>query len=323
MKAGKAARQARSAEDSAPFVHPQGIVEPGARVGARTRVWAFVHILPGAVIGEDCNLCDQVFIENDVRVGDRVTVKSGVHLWDGITLEEDVFVGPGVAFTNDVFPRSKEYPDRFLRTRVCTGASLGANATILPGKTIGRYAMIGAGAVITQDVPPYAIVAGNPGRVVGFVDASRQRAVAPVSGAGEELNAREVKLVSIPTVQQPRGDLSVAEVEAQLPFTPRRYFAVYAVPPHEVRGGHAHRTQLQFLTCLHGSCHVLVDDGSARDEIRLSSPEVGLYLPAGIWAVQYKYTPDAVLLVLTSGLYDADDYIRDYEEFLALKGKTE
>ncbi|MGB5059730.1 MAG: N-acetyltransferase, partial [Candidatus Promineifilaceae bacterium] len=103
------------------FIHPQGIIEPGAQIGAKTRIWAFAHVLPGAVIGEDCNINDGVFIENEVVVGNRVTIKSGVQLWDGITLEDDVFVGPNATFTNDPFPRSKQYPDEFAKTMVRHG----------------------------------------------------------------------------------------------------------------------------------------------------------------------------------------------------------
>src|SRR6185436_8881129 len=119
--------------------------------------------LPGARIGRNCNICSHVFIENGVVIGDNVTVKCGVQLWDGITLEDDVFIGPNVTFTNDRRPRSKRYPEAFERTTVCAGASIGANATILPGLVIGRSAMVGAGAVVTHSVPPNAIVIGNPG----------------------------------------------------------------------------------------------------------------------------------------------------------------
>lgn len=146
------------------FIHPTAIVEPGARIGARTRVWAWAHILPGAVIGEDCNICDHCFIENDVRIGNRVTIKCGVFIWDGITVEDDVFIGPAVAFTNDKFPRSKVYPDKFSKTVLKQGASLGANATILP-VSIGHHTMVGAGSVVTKDIPDYAVVMGIPASV--------------------------------------------------------------------------------------------------------------------------------------------------------------
>jgi acetyltransferase-like isoleucine patch superfamily enzyme len=152
------------------FSHPHALVEPGAAIGERTRIWAFAHVLGGARIGADCNICDHVFIENDVIIGDRVTVKCGVQLWDGLRVANDAFIGPNATFTNDLFPRSKEYPERFPETHVQTGASIGANATILAGVTIGEKAMVGAGAVVTTDVPPYAVVVGNPARVIRFLE---------------------------------------------------------------------------------------------------------------------------------------------------------
>ena len=154
------------------FLHEKGVVELGASIGEGTRVWAWAHILSGASIGKDCNICDHTFVENNVSIGDRVTVKCGVYIWDGITVEDDVFIGPSVTFTNDKFPRSRQYPNEYAKTRVCRGASIGANATILP-VTIGAYAMVGAGAVVTKDVPPYAVVMGNPARITGYVDASK------------------------------------------------------------------------------------------------------------------------------------------------------
>jgi acetyltransferase-like isoleucine patch superfamily enzyme len=150
------------------FSHPNAIVET-TKIGKGTKIWAFSHVLPEAVIGEDCNLCDHTFFENKVVLGNRVTVKCGVQLWDGITIEDDVFIGPNVTFTNDPFPRSKQYPESYSQTLVRKGASIGANATILPGLTIGQYAMVGAGAVVTKDVPAYAIVWGNPARISGYV----------------------------------------------------------------------------------------------------------------------------------------------------------
>ncbi len=154
--------------DDSVLIHEKAIVENGARIGARTRVWAFAHILPSAVIGEDCNICDGVFIESGVQIGNRVTVKSGVQVWEGVTLEDDVFVGPNATFTNDKFPRSKVY-DGVSRTLVCRGASIGANATLLPGIVVGAGAMVGAGAVVTRNVPPNAVVVGNPARVARYV----------------------------------------------------------------------------------------------------------------------------------------------------------
>ncbi len=148
-------------KNSAFFQHEAAIVE-SPFIGERTRIWAFAHILPNAKIGSDCNICDHTFIENEVVVGDRVTIKCGVQLWDGVTLESDVFVGPNATFTNDRFPRSRHERRRTGPTIIRKGASIGANATILPGIVIGERAMVGAGAVVTRDVPSDTIVAGNP-----------------------------------------------------------------------------------------------------------------------------------------------------------------
>lgn len=144
-------------------IHPLADVK-SQNIGKGTFVWQFCVILEGAKIGENCNINCQVFIENDVMIGNDVTIKPGVQIWDGITLEDNVFIGPNVTFTNDLKPRSKQYPKIFLRTLVKTGASIGANATILPGITIGENAMIGAGSVVLKDVPSNTLWAGNPAR---------------------------------------------------------------------------------------------------------------------------------------------------------------
>lgn len=146
-------------------IHPSSDVQ-SKQIGEGTRVWQYVVILPGAIIGRDGNICSHCFIENQVVVGDRVTVKCGVQLWDGVTLEDDVFVGPNATFTNDREPRSRNAKAKLLSTLVKKGASIGANATILPGLTIGEGAMIGAGSVVTKDVPPRTLVIGNPARVI-------------------------------------------------------------------------------------------------------------------------------------------------------------
>lgn len=149
------------------FSHDYALVESGAVIGCRTKVWAFTHILSGAKIGEDCNICDHVFIENQVVIGNRVTIKCGVQIWDGVSLEDDVIVGPNATFTNDPYPRSNA-PFELLPTLVKRGASIGANATILCGITIGQGAMIGAGSVVLESIPPYAVVVGNPARIIKY-----------------------------------------------------------------------------------------------------------------------------------------------------------
>lgn len=301
-------------------VHPQGLCE-STRVGAKTRIWAFAHVLPGAQLGAECNICDHVFIENDVTVGDRVTVKCGVQLWDGVDLEDDVFVGPNVTFTNDRFPRSKQHPEKFLRTRVRKGASIGANATILPGLTVGPRAMVGAGAVVTKDVPANAIVKGNPARITGYITGTAERPAPVASKPGAKAvtatSVRGVTLHRFPQHEDLRGSLLALELERDLPFLPRRTFVVYDVPTEEVRGEHAHKKCAQFLICVRGSVRVLADDGTTRQEFALDSPSVGVFLPSMTWGTQYRYSLDATLLVFASHAYDASDYLRTYEEFLA------
>ena len=302
------------------FQHPDARVESPS-IGAGTRVWAFAHILPGAVIGRDCNVCDGVFIENDVQVGDRVTLKCGVQLWDGIRLEDDVFVGPNATFSNDPFPRSRRPPAAFAQTIVRRGASIGANATILPGLVIGQNAMVGAGAVVTRDVPPNAVVVGNPARITGYGSSSIAEAIndrSDVAASSRTLKVKGAQIISLPRVDDLRGALVHGECDRHLPFKPERFFVVFDVPSREVRGEHAHRQLHELLICLRGSCAVALDDGTQRDEVSLNSPTIALHIAPWLWRVHYKYSDDAVLLVLCSAKYDSSDYIRNYDDFLAI-----
>lgn len=151
------------------FVHPHGLCESD-QVGAGTRIWAFAHVLADAKVGENCNICDHAYVEGGVTVGNGVTVKNGVMLFDGVTIDDDVFLGPGVRFTNDLRPRAvkKLGSDDFVATLVEVGATLGAGVVVVCGLTIGAHAFVGAGAVVTRDVPPYGFVVGNPGRQIGW-----------------------------------------------------------------------------------------------------------------------------------------------------------
>jgi UDP-2-acetamido-3-amino-2,3-dideoxy-glucuronate N-acetyltransferase len=306
------------------FVHEHAVCE-SSTVGEGTRIWAFAHVLPGARIGKECNVCDGVFIENDVTVGDNVTVKCGVQLWDGLSLEDDVFVGPNATFANDRFPRSKVYPETFQKTIIRKGASIGANATILPGVEIGPGAMIGAGAVVTRDVPPNAIVVGNPARITGYVQTSAGRAELASIVLADQIRPSGVQSLGVggatlhhlKVVTDMRGSLTAGEFEREIPFVPRRYFVVFDVPTREVRGEHAHKRCNQFFVCLKGSVGVLLDDGSSRRELTLNNPSTGIFMPPMIWGTQYRYSSDAVLLVFASHFYDASDYIRAYDEFQA------
>jgi UDP-2-acetamido-3-amino-2,3-dideoxy-glucuronate N-acetyltransferase len=301
------------------FHHPNAIVET-RNVGERTRVWAFAHILPRAMIGADCNICDNVFIENDVVLGNRVTVKCGVQLWDGIRLEDDVFVGPNATFTNDPAPHSMQHLAKYPETVVRQGASIGANATILPGITIGRHALVGAGAVVTHSVPPYAIVVGNPARIVRYTESSptvqAEIRSTPALPSEIEIKVSGVKALYKPVVKDLRGNLTAREIGDGLPFLPKRYFVIFGVPSKEVRGEHAHRTLHQLFVCLTGSVSIVADDSVHRQEFHLDSPELALYIPPMVWAVQYRYTASAALLVMASDRYDPREYIRDYDQFL-------
>jgi UDP-2-acetamido-3-amino-2,3-dideoxy-glucuronate N-acetyltransferase len=152
------------------FIHPQALVET-QQIGEGSRIWAFAHVMKDAIIGQHCNICDHAFVESNVVIGDGVTIKNGVSVWDGVTLGDHVFVGPNAVFTNDMNPRAsvKKTREQFLPTHVQEGASIGANATIVCGVTIGRYAFIGAGTVVIRDVPAYALMVGNPARMIGYM----------------------------------------------------------------------------------------------------------------------------------------------------------
>jgi acetyltransferase-like isoleucine patch superfamily enzyme/dTDP-4-dehydrorhamnose 3,5-epimerase-like enzyme len=306
--------------DRSPARHPTAIIESDS-IGERARIYAFTHVFPGAVIGDDVNINDHVLVEGGVRIGDRVTIKSGVQLWDGVVVEDDVFIGPNATFVNDLHPRSKQYPEGFLETTLRRGCSIGANATILGGLTIGIGAQVGAGSVVTKDVPPFAVVAGNPARIVGYVSEEVRAGPGNETGVGQR-DSRAVgpaELIRLPEAADLRGSLTYAQVGSGLPFAPRRVFVVYAVPTQDVRGEHAHRSLHQLLMCVVGSCHVMVDDGrGARGEVVLDRPNLALHIPPMVWSTQYRHTADAVLVVLASEEYDSAEYIRDYDEFLSL-----
>ncbi|MBA2652877.1 MAG: WxcM-like domain-containing protein [Tatlockia sp.] len=302
-----------------PYIHETADVQSSS-IGENTKIWQFVVVLPNAKIGKEVNICAHCFLENDVIIGDRVTIKSGVQLWDGLRIEDDVFIGPNVSFTNDKFPRSKNYPEQVLKTRIEKGASIGAGAVILPGITIGTGAMIAAGAVVTRSVPPYAVIKSPAAKISHFV-------AKPFSPPEAKINepipvgVGKVTLHALDLIQDPRGDLSVAEFLRDIPFSPKRYFLVFNVPEGKIRGEHAHHLCHQFLICVKGSCSVVVDDGKTRTEIFLDKPNLGIYLPPLTWGTQYDYSSDALLLVFASDYYKTDDYIRDYDLFCRLSSE--
>jgi UDP-2-acetamido-3-amino-2,3-dideoxy-glucuronate N-acetyltransferase len=295
------------------LIHPLSDIQ-SSQIGEGTRIRQYCVVLPDAKIGADCVIGSGVFIENDVVVGDRVTIQFGVQLSDGARVSNDVFIGPNVTITNNLMPRSRELPRELLKTVIRQGASIGANATILPGLTIGRHALIGAGAVVTRDVPAHAIVMGNPGRITGYnhetAHASHSEAV---EFTGEPMKG--VSFVHLTAVSDMRGDLLAVELARQVPFPVQRVFHVMNVPSHHIRGEHAHKECHQLLVCLQGSITVGADNGTERKEWVLDRPDIGIHLHPMVWGIQYHYTKNAVLAVYASHAYDAQDYIRDYEEY--------
>lgn len=250
-----------------------------------------------ATIGPDCNIATSAYIG------------------DGVVLERAVVIGPNVSVLG---PEYEGAP-----TTLYTEAVVGAGSVIYAGITIGSGAFVRPGTVVTRSVPPGAIVEGNPATIVGYVDAERKDD-RPAQGVGrveqtqiEQTPVKNVTVHHFPVIQDLRGNLTVGEFEKQIPFIPRRYFMVFGVPNREVRGEHAHYACHQFLICVRGSCAVVADDGTKRFEVDLDGPQKGLYLPPMTWGIQYKYSPDALLLVFASDYYDSSDYIRNYDQFLA------
>ena len=297
-----------------------------ADIGANTSIGHFSHVASNAKIGDHCVIHDHVAIGSDATIGNHVVIESGARLCGDIVVEDGVHIGVNVTLDNSRHDEPAPSRDsRSPRTTVRAGARIGSAATLLSGVTVGIKSFVAPGSVVTQNVPPNAVVSGNPAHIVGY--ASSSRATSPLATPQERRRQRRapattvagVKLIELPIVKDLRGTLSVAEYDKTLPFIPKRYFVVYDVSNYEVRGEHAHKRLQQFLVCVRGSGAVVVDDGEYRDEILLDSPGIGLYLPPMIWATQYKFSPDAVLLVLADDVYEADDYIRDYDEYLVLK----
>jgi hypothetical protein len=265
-----------------------------------------------------------VFIENEVVIGNKVTIKSGVQIWDGVTLEDEVFVGPNVSFTNDKFPRSKKHQKKVLQTIIRRGASISSGAIILPGIEVGENAMIGAGAVVTNNVPANAIVKGNPGRITGYVDSSQIDVAQNYSSIEGEvsntlIDVKGVEVIKLKTFSDIRGNIAIANIKEDIPFVPKRFYMIYGVPSKETKGQYALKTCHQFITCARGSCKILLDDGNNRKEILLDSPRFGLYIQPKVWVSQYRFSEDALLSVFASEEYNPEDYIRNYSEFLKNK----
>lgn len=258
-------------------------------------------------------------ISAKARIGFGCRIDSGAVVPAYCELGDDVHLGPNVVFVE---------PDEgsiCCVARAHAHVRVGANAVIYPNVVLATGVVVRAGAVVTRSVPHGAIVDGNPATIVGYINAIHDRStrVTSVLLRGTEPVQKTavdgVVLHRMHVVPDLRGSLTVGEFQRQIPFTPLRYFIVFGVPSRETRGEHAHRECHQFLVCVRGSCSVVADDGKRRVEVRLDSLDTGLYLPPMIWGIQYQYSADAELLVFASHHYDANDYIRDYEDFLRLK----
>jgi len=275
-------------------------VHDGARVAASAVLGDFVVVYPGAEVGEQCR------------------VQGFTQLWPGVRLDAGAELGPGVTL---------EAPQDGAGAGIVVGAQarVGAGALLCRGVRVGQGAVVAAGAVVAQDVPPHAVVSGSPARITDYVRnasgapamAWHQRATFPAQPSVVPLGIGGVTLHRFKFLHDLRGDLSVGEFDREIPFLPKRYFLVMNVPSDKNRGEHAHRQCHQFLVCVKGSCAVVVDDLDQRCEVQLDAPDQGVYLPPMTWGIQYKYSSDAVLLVFASHYYEAADYIRDYDQFVA------
>jgi acetyltransferase-like isoleucine patch superfamily enzyme len=271
-------------------------------------------ISPTATIGDGCNIEAGAILCGDVNLGNGVHVGAGAILVGPCQIGNNCVIHCGVALDAGVGSGPVVLEDN---------VHLSAMAVIAAPVTIATGARIQAGTVIIRSVPPHAIVSGNPAQITGYTLSQQPTSTAgvtssPVTTGVIQSRVLGVKLYRLPKILDLRGNLTAGEFGGDVPFLPKRHFMVFGVPNAEIRGEHAHRTCEQFLICAHGSCNVVADDGSAREEFVLDDPSVGLYLPPLTWGIQYKYSPDAVLLVFASEHYSSTEYIRRYSEFLEL-----
>jgi UDP-2-acetamido-3-amino-2,3-dideoxy-glucuronate N-acetyltransferase len=274
-------------------IHPTALVET-ASIGA------------GCVVAEYASLGADVVLSEDVEVGAGARLVGRVEIGTSATIGANAVVGASDG-AGVIIGRS---------------VRIGANVTVAPGVTIGRGAAVDPGSSVETDVPAHAVVRGVPASIVGYVDTppeptEEEIVESPDLDAPQATRVPGVVLYPLTTARDLRGSLAALEFQS-LPFVPRRVFAVHGVPDESVRGAHAHRACAQLLVCLSGELSCVADDGETRQEFRLTSPGTGLLVPPLVWAMQYRYTRDATLLVLAELPYDPDDYIRDYEEFLGL-----
>lgn len=299
----------QSSVDPTAVIAPDAVLADDVTIGRTVRVGARVSIGAGSVVGDHATLGDDVVLDDGVILSQGVVLRDGVRLGPGVT------VGPNATFVASGFDA-----DDGGGAEVAEHASIGANACVVGRRTIGRGAVVGAGAVVTHDVPPHAIVVGSPARIIGYQSSAdlkltRHLRASALDDAEFPVRIGRVTALLMPSVVDIRGALTFGEVPTHLPFTPRRYFVISAVPSREVRGEHAHRQCHQLLVCVNGEVSVAVDDGADRGEIVLDRPDVALHLPPMVWGSQWQYSGDGVLLVLASDPYDHEDYIREYDDF--------
>jgi acetyltransferase-like isoleucine patch superfamily enzyme/dTDP-4-dehydrorhamnose 3,5-epimerase-like enzyme len=300
------------------LAHSSAIIE-SEDIGPRCVIEPFVRISEGATVGSDCFLGTGTVIGAGVRLGNNVQILGNVNIPPNVQIGSNVIVHPGVSFVPTGLMQLESSAST--ATRVNDGARLGANATIMYGISIGTNSIIEPGSLITKDVPQNAVMRGHPAKIVGYGNSANTPALRATSKKADTLRPLAVKgaaLHPIPLIVDLRGSLVFGEIAQHLPFTPQRFFVVYDVPSEEVRGEHAHLELHEFLICLKGSISVALDDGTHHDEVRLDSPTVGLHIPPRLWRVHYKYSPDAVMLSLCSDVYKAEDYVREYSDFLEL-----
>lgn len=304
-------------------LHPLALCE-SRLIGAGTRLAAFSHVMAGAKIGSNCAIQDYVFVGSEVVIGDRAVIQSGTQIRSNVIIEDDVIIGGNVNFSESYNFSERDDKSRRVATNIQRRSIIQDNSTIFQGVTVGFDAIIAAGTVVKRDIPPKAIAEGNPARIIGYsntIPNSEKRTESPVAYQPiRKTSVQGVTLHSLHNVLDMRGNLTVAELGSDVPFDAKRFFLVHDVPSIESRGEHAHHRCAQFLVAVKGSLHVVADDGIRREEFVLDRPSLGLFLPPMIWGIQYRYSLDAVLLVIASEHYDAQDYIRSYNEYLDIVG---
>lgn len=267
-------------------------------------------------------------VDSTALLGPFVIVQSGARIGAGVVVHGCTIIPGNVRVENDVrvFAGAQFVADPTGPTVISRGASLRSNSVISAGVTVGAHAVVMPSSFVDKSVPSGAVVQGSPAHIVGYVGVA-DRTVTPVAdhrrGEGRELHGvRGVVLHEFARVTDIRGSLIFGEFQRAIPFDVKRYFLVFDVPSLETRGEHAHKECHQFLVCVRGRCSVVADDGRSRAEFTLDRPDLGLHLSPMVWATQYKYSSDAMLLVFASHYYDAKDYIRNYDDFIAAVGSV-